>query len=172
MDPAEGGDGGGGQSVGGGSLSIEVVVGLAPRQLVRIPLSLPVGSTLRQALDAAKVWGLADDLTPDALRQHPVQTVAAGTQIVLKPRGIRLPQPLCRFAKSPVFSVAGAARNHFVQVLPTSRLSAVQRSACWRDIAEMDPAKGQQALIMVLMTTIMVVVYHQNGICHQGVRPL
>ena len=68
MDPAEGGDGGGGQSVGGGSLSIEVVVGLAPRQLVRIPLSLPVGSTLRQALDAAKIWGLADDLTPDALR--------------------------------------------------------------------------------------------------------
>jgi putative ubiquitin-RnfH superfamily antitoxin RatB of RatAB toxin-antitoxin module len=50
-----------------GVLTIEVVVGLAPRQIVRIPLTLPAGSTVKQALEAANVWGLADSLHPEAI---------------------------------------------------------------------------------------------------------
>lgn len=48
-------------------LAVEVVVGLAPRQIRRLVLSLPAGATLRQALDAAQVWGMTESLQPAAL---------------------------------------------------------------------------------------------------------
>jgi putative ubiquitin-RnfH superfamily antitoxin RatB of RatAB toxin-antitoxin module len=50
-----------------GLLAIEVVVGVAPRRLVRIALRLPAGSTVREALDAAKVGDVVDALRPDAI---------------------------------------------------------------------------------------------------------
>lgn len=45
------------------TLRIEVVVGLAPRKLSRCQVSLPVGSTVKQALDAAQVWAASDTLS-------------------------------------------------------------------------------------------------------------
>lgn len=48
-------------------LAIEVVVGLAPRLTRQVMLSLPAGSTVKQALDAAQVWGMAGNLSPDAI---------------------------------------------------------------------------------------------------------
>lgn len=50
-----------------GLLSIEVAVGVAPRQILRVPVSMPVGSTLRQALDAAQVWSSVDALSIQAI---------------------------------------------------------------------------------------------------------
>jgi putative ubiquitin-RnfH superfamily antitoxin RatB of RatAB toxin-antitoxin module len=48
-------------------ISIEVVVGLAPRQVRRVALQMPAGSTLRQALDAADVWGMCGTLNLHAI---------------------------------------------------------------------------------------------------------
>jgi len=50
-----------------GSLAIEVVVGLAPRQIQRVQLVLPSGCTVAQALDAAHVWGMTDTLSLNAI---------------------------------------------------------------------------------------------------------
>lgn len=46
-----------------GGLSVEVAVGLAPRRIERVRLTLPLGSTVRQALDAAQVWAMAETLS-------------------------------------------------------------------------------------------------------------
>jgi hypothetical protein len=48
---------------GAASLNIEVAVGVAPRQIQRVQLTLPAGSTVRQALDAAQVWVMAETLS-------------------------------------------------------------------------------------------------------------
>ncbi len=45
------------------ALHIEVVVGLAPRQVCRSQLTLPVGSTVKEALDAAQVWATSQTLS-------------------------------------------------------------------------------------------------------------
>lgn len=75
MGPVEAGGSGAAPPGDEGVLSVEVAVGVAPGQVVRIALRLPAGSTVRQALDAAKVWGLADALAPEALKTG-VWTVA------------------------------------------------------------------------------------------------
>lgn len=49
------------------ALHIEVVVGLAPRQVSRHQLSLAAGSTVRQALDAAQIWAVSDSLSLNAI---------------------------------------------------------------------------------------------------------
>ena len=51
----------------GGVLAIEVAVGLAPRQITRVQLSLPSGSTVRQALDAADVWAMDETVSLHAI---------------------------------------------------------------------------------------------------------
>lgn len=43
------------------ALHVEVALGLAPRRVHLVRLSLPVGSTVRDALFAADVWSLDDD---------------------------------------------------------------------------------------------------------------
>jgi putative ubiquitin-RnfH superfamily antitoxin RatB of RatAB toxin-antitoxin module len=48
-------------------LHVEVAVGLAPRDVRLVKLVLPSGSTARDALYAAGVWDMADDLTLAAL---------------------------------------------------------------------------------------------------------
>jgi putative ubiquitin-RnfH superfamily antitoxin RatB of RatAB toxin-antitoxin module len=48
-------------------LHIEVVVGLAPRELRCVTLHMPTGSTVRQALDAAQVWAMSDSITPASI---------------------------------------------------------------------------------------------------------
>lgn len=48
-------------------LLIEVMAGLAPREIRRVQLTLPVGTTVRQALDAADVWSWADSLKPQGI---------------------------------------------------------------------------------------------------------
>jgi putative ubiquitin-RnfH superfamily antitoxin RatB of RatAB toxin-antitoxin module len=55
-----------GEAVGHG-MAIEVAVGLAPRQITRVQLTLPSGCTVRQALDAAGVWAMADTLNLQAV---------------------------------------------------------------------------------------------------------
>jgi putative ubiquitin-RnfH superfamily antitoxin RatB of RatAB toxin-antitoxin module len=50
-----------------GVMAIEVVLGLAPRQIKRVLLTLPSGSTVRQALDAADVWAMAETLSLQAI---------------------------------------------------------------------------------------------------------
>ncbi|MGC4060268.1 MAG: RnfH family protein [Aquabacterium sp.] len=49
------------------ALCIEVAVGLAPRQIQRVQLTLPAGSTVGQALDAAQVWAMAETLSLHAI---------------------------------------------------------------------------------------------------------
>ena len=51
----------------GASISVDIMVGLAPRTLRRMSVVLPLGSTAKQALDAAGVWDQADKLSPQAL---------------------------------------------------------------------------------------------------------
>jgi putative ubiquitin-RnfH superfamily antitoxin RatB of RatAB toxin-antitoxin module len=51
----------------GSVLAIEVAVGLSPRQITRVQLSLPSGSTVRQALDAADVWAMAETISLQAI---------------------------------------------------------------------------------------------------------
>ncbi len=51
----------------GGVMAIEVAVGVAPRQIRRVVLTLPAGSTVRQALDAADVWAMAEAISPQAI---------------------------------------------------------------------------------------------------------
>jgi putative ubiquitin-RnfH superfamily antitoxin RatB of RatAB toxin-antitoxin module len=46
---------------------VELVVGLAPRQILRIHIAMPEGSTIRQALDAADVWSQVADLSLNAI---------------------------------------------------------------------------------------------------------
>lgn len=48
-------------------LQVELALGLAPRQVHLVRLSLPVGSTVRDALFAADVWSLDASLTLQAL---------------------------------------------------------------------------------------------------------
>lgn len=50
-----------------GALEIEVLVSLGPRQVERVRLSVPAGSTVRQALEAAGVLGRWPGLNQDAL---------------------------------------------------------------------------------------------------------
>ena len=50
-----------------GLLSIEVVIGLAPRQVSRTEVQVPHGSTVRQALDAAGVWAACEALSLNAI---------------------------------------------------------------------------------------------------------
>ena len=50
-----------------GVMAIEVVVGLAPRQIQRVQLTLPSGSTVRHALDAAGVWAMAETISLHAI---------------------------------------------------------------------------------------------------------
>ncbi|SRR5690606_22575897 len=56
------------------TLRIEVVVGVAPRQPVRVALSLPPASTVREALAAAQVGELVSALGPECIEA----TLAAG----------------------------------------------------------------------------------------------
>lgn len=51
----------------GTQLQVELALGLAPRQVHLVRLSLPVGSTVRDALFAADVWSLDASLTLQAL---------------------------------------------------------------------------------------------------------
>lgn len=51
----------------GTSLHVEVALGLAPRRVHLVRLSLPAGSTVRDALFAADVWSLDDSLTLQAI---------------------------------------------------------------------------------------------------------
>jgi len=48
-------------------LHVEVALGLAPRRVHTVRLSLPAGSTVRDALFAADVWSLDDTLTLQAI---------------------------------------------------------------------------------------------------------
>ncbi len=48
-------------------LRIDVVAGLSPREVRQVQLSLPVGATVRQALEAAAVWQWAATLSLDAI---------------------------------------------------------------------------------------------------------
>lgn len=50
-----------------GALEIEVLVSLGPRQVERVRLSVPAGSTVRQALEASSVLGRWPGLNQDAL---------------------------------------------------------------------------------------------------------
>lgn len=49
------------------SMHIEVLVGLAPREIRQVQLSLPAGSTVRDALFAADVWAMSDDLSLNSI---------------------------------------------------------------------------------------------------------
>lgn len=51
----------------GPSLHVEVALGLAPRRVHMVRLSLPAGSTVRDALFAADVWSLDETLTLQAI---------------------------------------------------------------------------------------------------------
>ncbi|HEX5355322.1 MAG TPA: RnfH family protein [Aquabacterium sp.] len=48
-------------------IHIEVVVGLAPRQVHAVRLTLPAGTTVRDALFAADVWSISDTLSLDSI---------------------------------------------------------------------------------------------------------
>jgi putative ubiquitin-RnfH superfamily antitoxin RatB of RatAB toxin-antitoxin module len=50
-------------------MRIEVVVGLAPRRVQCVALSLPAGSTVRQALDASGLFDTLPGLSPEGLTQ-------------------------------------------------------------------------------------------------------
>lgn len=52
---------------GSAALHIEVTAGLAPRQVKRVMLKLPAGSTVRDALFAADVWRWDDTLSLNAI---------------------------------------------------------------------------------------------------------
>lgn len=49
------------------ALHIELAVGLAPREVRRVQLSLPAGSTVRDALFAADVWSWDESLSLNAI---------------------------------------------------------------------------------------------------------
>lgn len=51
----------------GHTLHVEIALGLAPRRVHMVRLSLPAGSTVRDALFAADVWSLDDTLTLQAI---------------------------------------------------------------------------------------------------------
>lgn len=51
----------------GMTLHVEVALGLAPRRVHLVRLSLPAGSTVRDALFAADIWSLDDSLTLQAI---------------------------------------------------------------------------------------------------------
>ncbi len=51
----------------GATVHVEVALGLAPRRVHLVRLSLPSGSTVRDALFAADVWSLDDSLTLQAI---------------------------------------------------------------------------------------------------------
>lgn len=48
-------------------VEVEVVVGVAPREVRRVPLSLPLGSTVRDALQASGLLGTLPGLDAEAL---------------------------------------------------------------------------------------------------------
>jgi putative ubiquitin-RnfH superfamily antitoxin RatB of RatAB toxin-antitoxin module len=48
-------------------MAIVVAVGVAPRQIKRVLVTLPCGSTVRQALDAACVWGMDETINLQAI---------------------------------------------------------------------------------------------------------
>lgn len=49
------------------TMSVEVAVGIAPREVRRVTVQLPAGSTVRCALDAAGVWAWCEGLQPEAV---------------------------------------------------------------------------------------------------------
>lgn len=49
------------------TMQVDVVVGLAPRDVRLVRLSLPVGSTVRDALFAADVWSMSETLNLSSL---------------------------------------------------------------------------------------------------------
>jgi putative ubiquitin-RnfH superfamily antitoxin RatB of RatAB toxin-antitoxin module len=71
-------------------IHIEVLVGVAAREIRRFELNVPVGSTVRQALDSSGCMGIAPGLDRDGLA-HGLWTVAVwgrkeGPTHVLKDR--------------------------------------------------------------------------------------
>ncbi|RTL27436.1 MAG: RnfH family protein [Burkholderiales bacterium] len=49
------------------ALHVELAVGLSPREVRRVQLSLPAGSTVRDALFAADVWSWDESLSLNAI---------------------------------------------------------------------------------------------------------
>ena len=49
------------------TLTVEVAVSVAPREVRCVPLTLPVGATVRQALEASGLLGQIEGLTLDAI---------------------------------------------------------------------------------------------------------
>lgn len=49
------------------TMHVEVLVGLAPRDVRLVRLSLPAGSTVRDALFAADVWAMSETLSLNSL---------------------------------------------------------------------------------------------------------
>lgn len=49
------------------TMTVEVAVGVAPRQVKRVRLDVPTGSTVRQALEASGVLGQIPGLSPEEI---------------------------------------------------------------------------------------------------------
>lgn len=48
-------------------IHVDVLVGLAPRKVHAVSLTLPAGTTVRDALFAADVWSVSDTLSLDSI---------------------------------------------------------------------------------------------------------